>query len=195
MASPNLGKTIRKPGRPSSYSPTYHPDQAFKLALLGATEKQIAETWEISPDTLNEWKRLHPAIAESLARGREPADAEIAHSLYHRAKGYSHKAYKIFMPAGASEPVYAEYVQHYPPDTPAAALWLQNRRGRKRAAEDAIMWTQRIEHTGADGGPISLEALLMRADEIEVGKVIEHEPAPATQDATQEGNGTGTDQS
>ena len=31
------------------------------------------------------------------------------------------------MPAGADEPVYAEYIEHYPPDTQAASLWLRNR--------------------------------------------------------------------
>jgi hypothetical protein len=31
------------------------------------------------------------------------------------------------MPAGASEPVYAPYTQHYPPDTKAALRWLMNR--------------------------------------------------------------------
>jgi hypothetical protein len=31
------------------------------------------------------------------------------------------------MPAGATEPVYAEYIEHYPPETNAAALWLSNR--------------------------------------------------------------------
>ena len=31
------------------------------------------------------------------------------------------------MPAGASEPVYAPYTKHYPPDTKAALRWLRNR--------------------------------------------------------------------
>ena len=35
---------------------------------------------------------------------------------------------KIFMPAGAQEPVYAPYTEHYPPDTAAAFIWLKNRR-------------------------------------------------------------------
>jgi hypothetical protein len=81
---------------------------------------------------------LYPDFSESIARGKEPADAEIAASLYHSAKGYSHKAVKIFMPQGASEPVYAPYVERYPPDTNAASLWLRNRRGKKRAPTEAL---------------------------------------------------------
>jgi hypothetical protein len=70
----------------------------------------------------------------------------VAKRLYNRACGYSHKAVKIFTPAGASEPVYAPYIEHYPPDTQAASLWLRNRQKAK--------WRDRVEHTGADGGPI-----------------------------------------
>src|ERR1700704_6599650 len=43
------------------------------------------------------------------------------------AMTYSHTAVKIFLPSGASEPVYAPYTQHYPPDTKAALRWLMNR--------------------------------------------------------------------
>jgi hypothetical protein len=40
-------------------------------------------------------------------------------------------------------------------------------------------WRDRIEHTGAEGGPINLEALLLRAEEKReerLIKTIEHEP-------------------
>ena len=30
-------------------------------------------------------------------------------------------------PSGASEPIYARYTEHYPPDTKAALRWLMNR--------------------------------------------------------------------
>jgi hypothetical protein len=52
----------------------------------------------------------------------------VAESLYRRAIGYEHSAVKIFMPAGATEPVYAPYTEHYPPDTAASFIWLKNRR-------------------------------------------------------------------
>src|SRR5205823_10425072 len=44
-----------------------------------------------------------------------------------RACGYSHDAVKIFLPSRGSEPIYAPYIQHYPPDTKAALRWLMNR--------------------------------------------------------------------
>jgi transposase len=46
-------------------------------------------------------------------------------------------------------------------------------------------WRDRIEHTGAEGGPINLEALLLRAEEKRgerMVKTIEHEPAKRDQE-------------
>ena len=48
-------------------------------------------------------------------------------SLYERANGYSHDALKIFMPAGAKQPVVVHYVEHMPPDVTAGIFWLKNR--------------------------------------------------------------------
>jgi len=70
-------------------------------------------------------------IIRVIANGRLAADAHVAEALYRRACGYSHDAVKIFMPSGASEPVYAHYTKHYPPDTKAALRWLMNRQPDK----------------------------------------------------------------
>src|ERR1700722_12950706 len=107
-------------GRPTKYSDEY-PAQAYKLAMLGMTDEQIASFFQISKQTLYDWQAAHPEFLDSIARGKIPADAETAVSLYKRANGYSHPAVKIFMPQGASQPVYAPYVEHYPPDTQAAS--------------------------------------------------------------------------
>lgn len=44
------------------------------------------------------------------------------------------------MPAGADNPVYAPYVEHYPPDTQVTSLWLRNQQPK--------LWRdkQKIEH-------------------------------------------------
>lgn len=131
-------------GRPSLYLEVY-AEKAFKLCLLGATDEEIADVFGIAPDTLYEWKKVHQEFSEAFIRGKADADANIAHSMYHRALGYSHKAVKIFMPAGAEDPVYAEYTEHYPPDTAAAKHWLANRRGAD--------WRERqeVNHSGTIG--------------------------------------------
>lgn len=55
----------------------------------------------------------------------------VSKRLYSRALGYSHKATKIFLRAGDSEPTLVEYTEHYPPDTTACIFWLKNRQPRK----------------------------------------------------------------
>lgn len=136
-----------KRGRPSSFKPEY-VEQAYRLCLLGLTDAEMAAFFEVTEDTVNEWKKAHPEFSVSIKAGKENADADVAEKLFRRACGYSHDAVKIFMPAGHTEPVYAPYTEHYAPDTQAASLWLRNRQKAK--------WRDKLdhEHTGPEGGPI-----------------------------------------
>lgn len=139
-------------GRPTAYRQEFD-ERAERYALLGLTDVEIAECLGVAESTLHLWKKKHPSFSESITRGKVEADAKVAQSLYHRALGYSHDSVKIFMPAGRDEPVYAEYTEHYPPDTNAARLWLLNRqRGR---------WVDRHELTGKDGGPIETSGVIV----------------------------------
>lgn len=65
---------------------------------------------------------------QALKAGKGVADDRVERSLYERAAGFRVEAVKIFMPAGAKEPVYAPYIEHHAPDTTAAIFWLKNRR-------------------------------------------------------------------
>ena len=126
-------------GRPSRYKAEYD-DQAYKFCLLGATDARLGEFFGVSEQTINAWKAAHPTFLESIKRGKEVADAEIAHALYHRAKGYSHEAVKIFNNQG--EIITESYTEHYPPDTGAAMAWLKNRQPNHwRDKQD-------VEHSG-----------------------------------------------
>jgi transcriptional regulator with XRE-family HTH domain len=165
-------------GRPSLYNAEYHPKTAEKLTLLGCTQREMAEIFGVAVETVEQWIKDHPEFSQAIARGKEPADAEVARSLYQRAIGYEAQAVKIFMPAGATEPVYAEYIEHYPPDTNAASLWLRNRRGRKRAPDEALAWSDRVETDVS--GSLSLAMLVGQAHELlaaEKGKIIDHQLA------------------
>jgi hypothetical protein len=118
--------------------------------------------------TLNTWKQVHPEFLDSMNRGKIIADAEVADKLYHRACGYSHEAVKIFMPAGAPEPVYAPYTEHYPPDTMAATRWLGNRQRR--------LWSERTEVavTGPNGGPVQSQSVTVPVtDPIEASRIYQ----------------------
>ena len=72
-----------------------YADQALKLCLLGATDKELAEFFSVSEQTLNKWKKDYPEFLESLKKGKNIADANVASRLYNRAIGYSCKATKI----------------------------------------------------------------------------------------------------
>ena len=121
-------KEKNKSGRPTDYNEDYN-DKVYKLCLLGLTDAQIAPLFNVTETTLNNWKIKNPLFFESIQKGKEIADAEIAHSLYQRAKGYSHPDTDIRVLNGEIEQT--EITKHYPPDTAAAFIWLKNRQGDK----------------------------------------------------------------
>ena len=106
-------------------------------AQLGATDREVAEFFNVSEQTLNAWKHVHPEFLESLKLGKETADRRVEQSLYRRAVGYSYDAEKIFPYEGAA--VRVPYVEHIPPDTTACIFWLKNRQ--------RDLWRDRVDAT------------------------------------------------
>ena len=149
-------------GRPTSYRPEF-AKQAYKLALLGMTDRQMAEFFGVTEQTLNNWKTSAPGFFESLINGRDIADADIAVSLYQRAKGYEHPEDDIRVVSlggnAGSEIVITPTIKRYPPDTGAAALWLSN---RQRAR-----WKQKIE---VEHGVADSVAEILMAGRRRIGK-------------------------
>ena len=144
-AKPKAPVAANPVGRPTKYKPEY-AEQARKLCLLGYTDAELADFFNVSTDTINEWKVVHPEFSVSICKGKVIADADIAESLYHRAKGYSHPEDDIRTLAvggGQSEIVITPTIKHYPPDTTAASLWLRNRQGGRWRDK------QELEHSGS----------------------------------------------
>lgn len=138
-------------GRPTDYREAYN-EQARKLCLLGYTDKELAEFFSVSEQTLNAWKTAHPEFLESLRAGKEVADAEIAASLYQRALGYEHPEDDIRTVSdggGTSSIVITPTIKRYPPDTKAAQIWLTNRQRHKWRDK------QEVEHTVAPESPLA----------------------------------------
>lgn len=122
---------------------------------MGATDAEMADFFEVDERTIGNWKNEHEEFFQSIKKGKVLADATIADSLYHRAKGYSHEAVKIIAVSQGnnmgSEVQEVPYVEHYPPDTTAAIFWLKNRQPKKwRDKQD-------VEHSGAVRKTISWE--------------------------------------
>lgn len=139
-------------GRPSSYKPEY-AEQVKKLALLGATDQEMADFFEVDVRTVHRWKHDHEEFCHSLKAGKEAADDRVERSLYQRAIGYEQDEVKIFMPGGASEPVYAPFRAKVAPDTTAAIFWLKNRR------KDDWRDRKEVEHSGNLNLGAALDAL------------------------------------
>lgn len=139
-------------GRPSLYKEEYN-EQARKLCLLGATDKDLAGFFEVNEDTIHEWKKVHSIFSESINAGKHFADANVADRLYQRAIGFEHDSEEIKVVsdgqgAGSSiERVPTRKI--YPPDTAAAIFWLKNRQ--------RTMWRDKVEtgFTDTEGKDVS----------------------------------------
>lgn len=124
-------------GRPSKYTQEF-AIQAERLCKLGATDKDLADFFEVTTVTIWRWNSEHEEFCYALKVGKATADERVERSLYHKAVGYSFEAVKIFMPANATEPVYAPYTEHVPPSDTACIFWLKNRRPEA--------WRDKTEH-------------------------------------------------
>jgi hypothetical protein len=124
-------------GAPNKHQASFNK-QAEKLCKLGATDKELADFFNVCEATINNWKKDFPEFLESIKKGKMLADANVAESLYKRAIGYKHKEDKIFQYEGS--PVIVPTVKHYAPDSVAAIFWLKNRRPE--------MWKDKHEISG-----------------------------------------------
>ena len=126
-------------GRPSLYKPEY-AEQAAKLCALGATDADLADFFEVTIRTIENWRSQNEDFFRSIKEAKEAANDRVERSLYQKAIGYSHDAVKIFQHQG--EVIEAPYREHYPPDSTAAIFWLKNRR------KDDWRDKQEHEHSG-----------------------------------------------
>ena len=135
----------------SEYNDRYHDNWAWSLAAKGATDKDIADAFEISVRTLNRWKQMHPSFAKALTVGKESADANVEASLYKRAIGYTAEESEKIVEVdkdGNTKPVRVKSTtKHIAPDTMAIMYWLNNR--KRRTGEWAQ--SQKIELSGNVG--------------------------------------------
>jgi hypothetical protein len=165
-------RRANNPGRPPRYNPDIHPKAAKVLCAKGATIAELAAAFGVAISTIWLWKTSHPEFFESCRLGLEAATDRVERSMFERAVGYTHESTKIFLPAGASTPVYAPYLEHVPPDPRAGELWLTNR------AQDRWKHKQKIEHNEATDSPLRLLAEQISGNAIRPRlpdpKVIEH---------------------
>jgi hypothetical protein len=63
--------------------------------LLGATNEDLADVFKVSRNTIGKWLVRYPEFRKAMQDGRDVADADVAHVLLQKAKGFTHKDVKI----------------------------------------------------------------------------------------------------
>lgn len=149
-------------GRPTDYKEDY-PEQAYKLCLLGATDKDLASFFGCTETTINNWKNDHDEFFESIVNGKVKADAEVASSLFKTTQDRTvieqvpFKTKNVFYNEDGKrieeekiEIVEVEKV--IPADFRSQSFWLRNRKSDS--------WRDRQEHDLTTAGqPISIISL------------------------------------
>jgi len=124
--------------RPTSFKPEY-TEQVERLCKLGTTDRDLCLFFNVSPQTVENWKKTYPEFFLALMKGKQEADMNVAEATYKNATGYDYyeeQAIKLretsYMDGKVSR--VREYVQvvmvkrHRPADTTAQIFWSKNRR-------------------------------------------------------------------
>jgi hypothetical protein len=138
-------------GRPSKFK-TEFVKQAAKLAGLGATDREIADFFDVDERTINRWKFDHPAFCQSLKVGKADCDNRVEQTLYRRAVGYSFVGEKVFHFQGHITRTHC--VENVAPDVTACIFWLKNRRPEQ--------WRDKPDGMGDDNLADKIGALIDR---------------------------------
>lgn len=149
-------------GRPPKYEPKMLK-QAEKLVRLGVTEAVLADFFDVDVATFRRWKHRYPDLRAVVEKGKLMQDAEVASSLYNRAKGMKIRAVKIFYDADkmarAEAVYYAEYqrltsiLQDGEPGSTRYEEALEALQNLKAPTdEDGIVRAPYIEHLAPDTG-------------------------------------------
>lgn len=132
------------PGRNSLYDPEMN-DMVRKLALLGLTDKEMADFFGITERTFNNWKNEYPAFFHSLNEGKTIADANVADSLYKRATGEIVEIEKAYRNKTTGEVELVKVKTYIPGESGAAKLWLTNRRRQNWAESQNVNLTGSLD--------------------------------------------------
>jgi hypothetical protein len=139
MANGEVISKKKRKGKMTLFKPEY-TEQVEKLCRHGSTDKDLALFFNVSVNTIDNWKKRHPDFFLALLKGKQEADANVAEALYRNAIGsdyYENQPVKlkrkIFDDTGKVIRT-EEHVQVIPlkkyskPDTTAQIFHLKNRR-------------------------------------------------------------------
>lgn len=136
-------------GRKGKYTPDM-ADRAYKLCLLGLTDKELSYAFGVNVATIDYWKAHKPVFLDAVRRGRLEADAKVAEALYQRAIGYScidtHITTAYNRAEKRVEIIKTPIIKQYPPEAWAALKWLTIRQRDKWADVKQVQHTFAAEY-------------------------------------------------
>ena len=148
--------------RPSSFYSRKYASQAATVAMLGASDAQLADFFDISISNLHNWKIRFEDFGDAIKRANDALTPWIERSFAHRALGYDYDEEKVWYDAGRGEVIRAMVRTHVPPDVAAAKHWLE-RCGAQRWRAQPLQLDIRAQVR--DWSAEELAAALQRAQE------------------------------
>jgi hypothetical protein len=126
----------RPQGRPTLYKSEYD-EQVHRLCLLGLTDIEIADFYDVSEQTINAWKNNYPSFLEAMRSGKVDADSRVTRALYKSAVGehFVEEERPVSDGNGGTEIITVK--KQVPPNYQAQSLWLRNRRPKD--------WKERVD--------------------------------------------------
>jgi len=136
-----------------------------KLAALGLTDEQLAGVFDVTRETINQWKK-DKRFSLHLKKGKNEADEKVVQSLFSRATGIAYDeetkeaGIQIRQVDGQEQKylispdlVTTKIVKKFiPPDTTACIFWLTNR--------DKENWKHRHTLEGNRDNPIQSRVIV-----------------------------------
>jgi len=130
---PRKSPKKNKVGTPTLYVKNLHPQVAYNVCRrYGATDKHLCSIFEISEQTLNQWKRKHIEFYMAIRAGKDAFDCEkVEKTLLDCALGYEYftEEVKRIGKSQAGHMMYKKFkVRNFvPPNFNAIKFWLTNR--------------------------------------------------------------------
>ena len=130
--------------------------RAYKLSLLGLLDKDLADAFDITYNTLYKWRLKSTAFDRAITEGRMMASAKVAEAVYTRAIGFEKTVQEVKNSGGQA--VVMEYTKYFPPNITAAMYWLNNRDKKRWGSVKKHTIDGVIKHEGLIGNAIDVSS-------------------------------------
>ena len=127
------------------------------MIALGATDADLADFFDVTEKTINNWKKKHPEFLQSLKEAKGEFDTQVENSLAIKAKG-GYETTETRIKTDCDDKVISTVTvqKTLAPDPVSAIFWLKNRQPER--------WRDKPEEKG--GNEIFAEAMSKLEDKL-----------------------------